>query len=206
MTDITTEPTTAVPNLDSEIDRLVSSSGQRHQASVHGDSGAYRVETHREDDGSLTSTTTVERPPTQSTGEAARLPDNGVDITSTAARMQAQLAEKQARLEAIAGYNPVTGEKLHALPVGSKARSDAEADLNQFKVSVAHQLTVFQKLQAQRSADAARINAADRERALTEAYTRGDPARAAALKAALANAEAAELAAAIIAHRRAGKR
>ncbi len=204
MTETTTTPTPI--NVSAEIDRMVALNGSRKQTSVQGNEGQYSVSVSRNPEtGELETLTTTHRAPTTSTGEAARIPDSGVHIEAEAQKLQGRLADMQAQLNAIVGYDRRTGEAIKALPDGSPQRLNAERALAQMKVSVAHQLQTWSRLQAQRAADAARIGTADRERALTEAYVQGNPARAAALKAAMADAEAAEVAAAIIQARR-GKR
>lgn len=200
-TEVTPSVTTPAPiNVASEIDRMIAGSGRRNDVSVQGHPGDYAVHVEPQPDGTLKSTVTTHAPPTPSTGgNASRLKDTGVDIPTEAAKLQATLAAKQSALDAVT-YDPQTGQAIHVLQ--GRARDVAVLELNQLKVSTAHTLQQFQRLAQQRVSDAARTSAADRERAMTEAFTRGDPTRAAALKQALANAEATDAAAAIMNVRR----
>lgn len=198
------DPTPTVTNVASEIDRMVSISGRRHEVTVQGSPGKLQVHAEHDETGKLVSKVTVHQAPTTSTGEAARIHDNDVNIPFEVSQLQAKLQAAEAKFNGTNGYDRVTGQPVPLIP--EEHRAAALKQLQQTRTSVAYQLQTYAKLQAQRDSDASHTSAADQERALSETYTRGDPSRATRLKAALADAEASEVAAAIVAARRGGRR
>lgn len=198
------DPTAPVSNLSAQIDALVARTAKPGATRIEGDQGAMRVTVSRDETGGLNSEHTVLRAPSPSS--EALLPDNGIDTQAEAQRLHGRLTEMDEQLNAVAGYDRVTGKPIFALREGSRERQNAMLLRDQFAKSVAHQLQIFQQLDVQRETNKTATTGAEAERQLTEAFTRGDPVRLAALREELARMEAADAAALIYAARKGARR
>lgn len=187
-----------VPSVQSQIDAMVAG----NRTTVQGDPGDLQVTVSRDVNGNIVAHHETLRAPTSGNAESQRIHDSGIDTATSAQSLQAQLAQHDELLKQVSHYDSETGKPVYRLPEGSRERAIAELQLAQLKVTAAHQLKLWAALDAQRAKDREGLDAAEAERVLTEAFTKGDPARSAALKAALHAAEATEAAAAILAARR----
>lgn len=206
MTDPMTPSVPPTFNLDAEIDRMVAS-GSAHHVRVQGDQGAAQVEVYRDPEtGQMQTSHTVLRAPTPGNAEADRMYDNGIDTRAAAEDLQRQLQASADRLTTTTGrFDSRTGQPILLLPEGSEARRIAQLQHDQLARSAVAQLHQWDALEQQRARDRAGADSRAAEERLTQAFTRGDPRRAALLREELDRAQAAEAAQTILNARRASR-
>lgn len=143
---------------------------------------------------------TITSPPSPQNQRVGDTP--GLDLGAEVASINEQITRLTGEL-AEQTFDPKTGKATFVRD--GNDRSIREAQLTTLRAALEYQQQRNAQIQAQRDADAENKLRDNTEEAVSFAYTGGDPAKQAALKRALAEAEATEAAAMIIAIRR-GKR
>jgi hypothetical protein len=129
-----------------------------------------------------------------------RIPDDGRDIPTETAAVRARVNALQARL-AEKAFDPKTGEETYVVADPAQ-REQLTAQFHRALETAELDILSLTRLAAQREHDRVTTEASANERLAIQAYSNGDPARAAVLKEALAKVEAEEVARAIVEGRR----